>query len=245
MTAPLIGITCHRLPAPSERSAVPQSYIDAVIHVGGAPICIPVGLDHEALHQVYKILDGLLLPGGDDVAPELYGQDRHPTVEGVDSRRDDMEITLARWAVQDDLPVLGICRGIQVLAVATGGTLYQDLPSDWESHLSHDVRDFGRDHLCHSVTVLPDTMLCFAIGCTQSRVNSFHHQAVRDVPPGFIVSARSEDGVIEAIESPQKRFALGVQSHPEGIWKTTAPEYRQLFASFIDAARNGHRARVR
>jgi putative glutamine amidotransferase len=154
----------------------------------------------------------------------------------VDPLRDDLEITMTQWALQDDLPVLGICRGAQVIAVAAGGTLCQHIDDELPSGLPHDVREHGREHLAHRVFVEPGSRLSEALGCTTSTVNSFHHQAVSGVPSGFAVTARSEDGVIEAIEAPSMRFAVGVQCHPEWIWASSAPEYSGLFAAFVAAA---------
>lgn len=238
MSKPVIGISSHANPTSLARSAVVQMYVDAVQAAGGAPVAIPLGLDEASIRAIFERLDGILLPGGDDVAPERYRHERHPMLGMIDEGRDELEITLARWALVDDLPILGICRGIQVLAVAAGGTLYQDLPSEWDAALAHDVRDFGRDHLCHTVTVEDGTHLAEAIACTSAYVNSFHHQAVRDVPDGFIVSARSDDGVVEGIEAPGRGFVVGVQCHPEGMWETTAPQFRGLFHAFVEAARS-------
>lgn len=244
MDKPLIGITAHTLagpilhPAigPLLRSAVGQPYIDAIVAAGGAPIAIPLGLDQEGLGRIYELLDGLLLPGGDDVAPKRYGHEPHPMLGQVDDERDEMELTLARWALRDGLPVLGICRGIQVLAVAAGGTLYQDLPSELAGLQRHDVREFGRDYLTHDITVEPASRLAHCLGSAQTQVNSFHHQAVRDVPPGFVASCWSPDGVIEAIESQTHYFALGVQCHPESLWDSTSPMFKGLFEAFVAAA---------
>lgn len=237
MNRPVIGITSHALHDPLARSAVGQQYIDAIASAGGVPFCIPIGLDIEARRTLYNMLDGLLLPGGDDLGPERYGHSRHPLLGLVDERRDELEISVAQWALADCVPILGICRGIQVLAVAAGGTLYQDVPSELRSAVLHDVREFGRDHLCHTITVHPGSRLHGALGSNTSHVNSFHHQAVRDVPNDFVVSAVSEDGIVEAIESSRHGFAVGVQCHPEGMWRTTAPEFEGLFRAFVDAAR--------
>lgn len=237
MTKPIIGITCHSQSIGLVRSSMVQLYVDAIQGAGGATVGIPLGLDEESLRSILSVLHGVVLPGGDDIAPERYNHDRHARLGAVDDNRDALELGVAIAALADDLPILGICRGIQVLAVAAGGTLYQDIPSEWESTLHHDVREFGRDHLCHTVTITPGTRLADAVGCTSSRVNSFHHQSVRDVPPGFVVTAHSDDGIVEAIEAPEHRFAVGVQSHPEGMWRTTAPEYKGLFSAFVEAAR--------
>ncbi len=233
---PLIGLTCHTVDGPIPRSCVSQSYVDAIVDAGGAPLAIPIGLDLDALATIYGVLNGLLLPGGDDLAPDRYGQEPHPMLGLVDPARDNLELIVSRWALRDDMPILGICRGIQVLAVAAGGSLYQDLPAQLEACMPHDVRAHGRDHLCHDIQITPDTKLARAIGTGRTRVNSFHHQAVLEVPKGFIVSARSEDGVIEGIESTSNRYVVGVQCHPEGMWRTTAPSFRALFAGFVDTA---------
>lgn len=244
MTEPIIGLTCfamqspplHPTFGPGRRSAVNQDYVEAVAAAGGAPICVPLGLGTDALRAIYGQLDALLLPGGDDVAPGRYGQDPHPLLGDVDERRDELELTLASWALEDGLPILGICRGIQVLAVAAGGTLYQDVPSQIGTIRAHDVRDYGRDHRCHEIAIEPGTRLYQAVGTDRIAVNSFHHQAVLDVPQGFVVSARSEDGVVEGIEAPAHDFVVGVQCHPEGMWRTTAPEFAGLFTDFVRAA---------
>jgi putative glutamine amidotransferase len=236
MDRPIIGITCHALQGEIPRSAVGQHYIDAVASAGGAPVCVPIGLPGVALHRVYQALDGLLLSGGDDIAPERFGQARHEHLGLVDEARDEYELTLAEWAMRDDFPTLGICRGVQVLAVAAGGTLYQHLPDQVPSSIAHSVREYGRDHLCHDIELEARSHLAAAVGRCTTRVNSFHHQAVWDVPEGFAVSARAEDGVIEGIESERHRFVVGVQCHPEGMWRTTAPEFANLFRAFVDAA---------
>jgi putative glutamine amidotransferase len=237
MPKPVIGLTCQLFPEPLPRSSVNQQYVDAVAAAGGAPLLIPIGLDREALDRIYGLLDAVLLPGGDDVAPRWYGQQPHPKLGVVSEARDSLELEVASLALRDGLPLLGICRGVQVLAVAKGGNLWQDVPSEYEAALSHDIREHGRDHLCHEIDVEPGSRLQKAIGCTTATVNSFHHQAVRDVPEGFWVTARAGDGIIEAIESRDERFVVGVQCHPEGMWRTTAPEFAGLFEAFVEAAR--------
>lgn len=244
MSKPLIGLTSFTswtVPSSatgtaSARSAVNQSYIDAISAAGGTPILLPIGLDAESLRQVYGLLDGLLLPGGVDVAPRHYAQDPHPGLGEVDEGRDALELDVLDWALADDLPVLGICRGIQVLAVAAGGTLYQDIPSQLPEAARHEVREHGSHHLAHEVNIAPGSRLAAVIGLTHTGVNTFHHQSVQTPPPGFIVSATSPDGIIEAIEAPGHRFTIGVQCHPEGLWNTTVPEFARLFAAFVQAA---------
>src|SRR5436305_2844718 len=146
MVKPLIGMTCHAMHEPFLRSAVNQQYVEAISGAGGAIICIPLGLDEESLDRIYGLLDGLLLPGGDDVNPVRYGHEIQPMLSNFDDLRDELELSLTRRALRDNLPLLGICRGIQLLTVAAGGTLYQDIPSQIERYLRHDIREFGRDY---------------------------------------------------------------------------------------------------
>jgi putative glutamine amidotransferase len=250
--APVIGLTAftstsqasENTPWSVSRSAVNQQYIDAVAHAGGAPILIPVGLDVPVLERIYAVLDGLLLPGGDDVAPHHYGQEPHPNIGLIDHDRDELELTLTTWALRDNLPILGICRGVQVLAVAAGGSLYQDVPSQVDEAHAHDVRLHGRDHLAHEMHIEPGSRLAQAVGRNHALVNTFHHQAILDMPDDFDVTARAPDGVIEAIEARGDQFVVGIQCHPEGIWQTTAPEFGGLFTAFVEAARSRSAAAV-
>ena len=180
---------------------------------------------------------GLLLPGGGDVDPRLYGAGWiHPTVS-IDAERDVLEVALARWAVAIDLPMLGICRGIQVLNVAAGGDLWQDIPAQYPSIVTHlePAADRDRRALLHSVGALPGSLVRRLVGGQTMRVNSIHHQAVRCVARGWQVSALAPDGVVEAIECSGRRFALGVQWHPEELVRD-APTARALFEAFCTAA---------
>lgn len=178
--------------------------------------------------------DGLLLTGGVDVDPALYGEDRHPTVE-TDATRDDYELALARLAIARDLPLLAICRGVQVLNVAAGGSLIQDLPSQHPSATPHAINE-PRNAIAHDVAITPGTCLSALLGQPSAiAVNSRHHQAVKNTAPGFVVSAVSPDGVIEAIERPASPFCVGVQWHPENFWATG--EFSGLFNGLVRAAR--------
>jgi putative glutamine amidotransferase len=181
--------------------------------------------------------DGLLLTGGVDVEPAIYGEDRHPTVE-TDETRDEYELALAREALQRDLPVLAICRGAQVLNVAAGGTLIQDIPSSMPGAAEHQVSQ-PKNAVAHDVHVEAGTGLAQLLERKLDRagtiaVNSRHHQSVKQVAPEFVVSATAPDGVIEAIEKPAAPFCIGVQWHPENFWQTG--EFRELFAGLIGAA---------
>jgi putative glutamine amidotransferase len=235
MVKPVIGVTCVSTSDASPRLGVNQTYIDAVTAAGGVPVCIPAGIDDEVVAQMLPLLDGLLLPGGTDVAPEHYRRQPHPRLRVPDPDRDRLELALTRLALLAGLPILGICRGMQVLAIAGGGALYQDLPSEWGTELRHEVTERGRQYCCHAVQIDPESRLAGALGVTSVSVNSFHHQAVLDVPDGFEITARAPDGLIEGMEKTGPYFAVGVQCHPEEIWTSTAREWRGLFNSFVAA----------
>ena len=216
---PVVGITrCSRV----------EDYVESVKRAGGEPLVLdPTGDPAGTLDRV----DGLLLTGGLDVDPALYGEAPHPTTE-VDAARDRFEIPLSREAVARDLPVFAICRGVQVMNVAAGGTLVQDIPSSIATELTHSI-DVPKDHIAHPVRVTPGTRLAASLGASTA-VNSRHHQAVGRVAPSFVVSAVSADGVVEAIERPESTFCVGVQWHPENFWRTG--EFAGLFEEFVAAA---------
>jgi putative glutamine amidotransferase len=221
---PVVGITrCSRV----------DDYVESVKRAGGEPVVLePTDDPAETLDRV----DALLLSGGLDVDPTQYGEAPHPTTE-VDAARDAFEIPLSRGAVARDMPVFAICRGVQVLNVAAGGTLVQDIPSTVPSELAHSI-DVPKDHFAHAVRVTPGTRLAASLGPSAPletcAVNSRHHQAVGQVAPSFVVSAVSEDGVVEGIERPESTFCVGVQWHPENFWRTG--EFAGLFAEFVAAA---------
>jgi putative glutamine amidotransferase len=237
---PLIGIPSRR-----DRSsrgspvfAQKQTYVEAVKAAGGAPVLIPLNLDDGALRAIYERLDGLLLAGGEDLHPRYYGEAIHEKCGQIDEARDIVELTLTRWALTEGLPIFAICRGIQVLNVAEGGTLYQDIASQVPGSLKHDCwPDHPRNYLAHQVTVNGDSLMAAILGHRQIGVNSSHHQAVKDLAPRFRVVARATDGLIEAIEGHDHPFALGVQWHPEDLVED-APPMRRLFEEFVSAARS-------
>jgi putative glutamine amidotransferase len=209
----------------------------AALHAAGADVreLTPA---HDGLPQALDTCDGLLLTGGVDVDPSRYGDpERHPATE-VDPARDAYELALAREALARDLPLFAICRGVQVLNVAAGGTLIQDVPSQHPGALVHSVEETPQT-IAHPVCVEAGTRLRELLGTRADEhgsvsVNSRHHQALKSVAPGFVVSARAADGVIEAIERPQARFCIGVQWHPENFWRTG--EFSALFAALVNAA---------
>ncbi|MDQ1301239.1 MAG: putative glutamine amidotransferase [Chloroflexota bacterium] len=239
---PLIGIPAASLdPAPNPGARYFQfsgNYPAALAASGALPVIIPLGLPEDLLRELFERLDGLLLAGGVDVAPEEYGETPHPKLGNVDRARDVTELTVARWALAADLPILGICRGIQTLNVAAGGSLYQDLAAQFPNASCHTFtpRESPWERPTHHVDVAAGSRLAAILGTERLAVNSFHHQAVKQPAPGFIPTARADDGVVEGVEDPARRFVVGVQWHPEGMFQTD-PLARQLFAAFVEAAR--------
>jgi putative glutamine amidotransferase len=243
---PLIGITCATHTTGSGRPlfGLYQSYVGAVASAGGAPVLIPSlgSTELESLRSLLESLDGLLLPGGADIEPSAYGAAPHPKLGGIDTPLDETELQLARWALTEEIPVLGICRGQQVLNVAAGGTLYQDIPSELPGALTHRLEP--RDAIAHDIQVEADSRLADLLGATDVPVNSLHHQSVRDVAAGFEVVARASDGVIEGLECPGHPFAVSVQFHPEELVLGHEPSQR-LFTRFIAEIVSRMRPRTR
>jgi putative glutamine amidotransferase len=226
---PLIAITaCRKL----------EDYRQAVLHVGGD---VRIVEPASALDQALGDAGGLMLTGGDDVAPDRYGESKHPAVIEVEPERDEFEIALVQEARRRNLPIFAICRGVQVLNVAFGGSLVQDIPSQVTGALQHKlaVPPHQSYALAHEVWFEKDSLLGSLLKDRLSdgdscEVNSRHHQAVKQVASGFRVTATAPDGVIEAIEDPAARFCLGVQWHPENFWRTG--EFRSLFEGFVQAS---------
>ncbi len=226
---PTIGITaCRKL----------EDYRQSVLHVGGEVRVIDSAMRAE---DALAGVDGLLLTGGGDIDPIQYGEAPHATYSAAEPGRDAFELLLVSLARQQGLPIFAICRGIQVLNVACGGTLVQDIPSQVPGALSHrlEVPPHQPMELAHEIWIDKDSLLSTIMrerlgDADTCDVNSRHHQAVRQVAPGFVISATAPDGVVEAIEDPKARFCLGVQWHPENFFRTG--EFRPLFEAFLGAA---------
>jgi putative glutamine amidotransferase len=216
-------------------------YYQAAAAAGGAPVMIPLFDDDPAtLRALYDRLDGILLAGGVDMDPCTFGDVPHPKLGRTDPARDAVEIALARWAVDDRKPILGLCRGLQVMNVALGGTLFQDIEAQVPGAIKHDyfpTAGFERDHAAHQIAIADGSRLAAAFGVPDVTVNSMHHQAVREVAPALHVSARAPDGLIEAVESGTDHFLVGVQWHPE-MFEQSDPRTRRLFSDFIAAAQH-------
>jgi putative glutamine amidotransferase len=236
-TKPVIGITTEVADArighwDLEWSLVPTDYVRAVQDAGGRPLLVP---PDEAIEDTLEVLDGIIFSGGGDIDPGAYGQEPHPETKGVQPERDGAELPLLTAALERDMPVLAVCRGSQVLNVARGGDLHQHLP-EVVGHEDH--KHTPGEYADHDVDVVPQTRLGTLLG-DRAPVKSHHHQGFGRVGAGLIEAAHAEDGTVEALEDPSKRFALGVLWHPE------AGEDRKLFEALVAAAReyrSGRRA---
>ncbi len=231
-----IGITLHPTSSPdrAELDRLAAQIADGVVAAGGEPVLIAPDLDDESLYAHFCAVDGLILSGGGDVDPSLYGETPMPKVSGVDAQRDRTEIMLARWALAERKPLFGICRGLQLLNVACGGALYQDV-SEHDGALHHAYYpDFPHDFLAHSIAIAPESRLAALLGETRAQVNSLHHQACRAVAPTLHVTALAPDGIVEAVEIPDHPFALAVQWHPEAL--PDAAESKALFSALVAAS---------
>ena len=231
---PRIGITGGPGSRDPEHFTLRDDYVRAVEKAGGLPLVLVPG-DAADAPDLLASVDGLVVTGGGDVDPALYGQEPHPKLDPAPPGRDTFEIALVCEALRQDRPLLAICRGHQVLNVATGGTLIQDIPSLTIGAGLHDP-DRERWEPAHDVSVLPGTRLREILGRDRVAVNSFHHQAVQRLGEGLVASAWSEpDGLVEAVEAPERRFVLGVQWHPESFWDHGGA-FQPLFEALARAA---------
>jgi putative glutamine amidotransferase len=241
MAQPVIGLTAsidHRSPAFGETYSLTRKYADGVLQAGGVPVIVPLNLDAAALRAMLDRLDGVLLSGGGDIDPALFGEEAHPATCEIEPERDHLELTLARWVVESDMPCLAICRGIQVLNVALGGSLVQDIPTQVPAALPHsfDRQMTPRDFVAHTVKIDPGSQLARVMRRETARTNSWHHQSIRQAAEQLRVSAVAPDGVIEAVEVPGRRFVIGVQWHPEWLFEDYQ-EQRRLFEELVKACR--------
>ena len=237
---PLIGVPMGR-----ERSQrffglpmyiMNQTYVRELEKRGALPVLIPLNMSEATLRGTFERLDGLFLPGGEDIDPSNYGEERHDQLGPVDKERDRTELSLTRWAIEWGMPVLGVCRGVQVINVACGGALYQDLHSQAAELDKHDFYPpkFERFRVSHDVRIEPDSRLAQALGHVHE-INSMHHQGIKRLGYGLRVVATAPDGLPEALECPALPFVLGVQWHPEELAKTD-PHSADLFTRFVWAS---------
>lgn len=236
-TSPLIAITAGtRIDAGTRRVRLNAAYVAAVERAGGVPLVVPPLARVDDAARLLDAVRGLVLTGGEDVEPARYGAAPHPALGATNPVRDATEVALATLARDRAIPTLGICRGIQLLNVAFGGSLVQDIPSERTGALAHDHPDRARDAIVHDIQVEPGSRLAAAMGPAARRVNSLHHQAVDRVAEGFRATAWAGDGVIEAIEAPGEAWwMLAVQWHPEDL-EETSPGDQRLFAALVARA---------
>jgi putative glutamine amidotransferase len=244
ITKPIIACTMYRKDDPPQGSMLPKmaltsAYLQAIIQARGIPIMLPLGLAEADLMTVLAHADGILLPGGGDMHPRYYDEPMSDQIKSLDEDRDRIEWLVTKYAVEQEVPLLAICRGIQVLNVALGGSLWADIPSQMPGGMNHDF-DKGHppDYLAHDVVVEPGTLLAEVLGATETAVNSLHHQGIKDLAPELCSSAVSPDGLIEGVEIPGHPFAVGVQWHPEWMVNESAAMVN-LFDRFVKAASNG------
>jgi putative glutamine amidotransferase len=250
---PIVGIPAQSLQAidriPEDLPpswVMNQRYYEACAQSGAAPFMVPL-LDEDpgALRALYDALDGIFLAGGVDVDPASYGEERDERCGRTDLARDRVELAFAKWAIHEGKPLLGVCRGMQVVNVATGGTLLQDCAAHWKDAVKHDFfpgQGYPREHLAHGVTLAPGSRLAEAFGAGHARVNSMHHQGILRLGDGLRATAWAPDGLIEAVEGQDgTTFLAAVQWHPEVLIDSDAGTAR-LFGGFVEACR-AYRAR--
>ena len=239
---PLIGLTCCSDRGPDWIPHASEQYLDflfrdyqrGVEFSGGIPVLIPIVKDLSTIKALLGRIDGLILTGGPDVSTRFYGQEPKIGIREMDYERDLIEIEAAKEAKRRSIPLLGICRGIQLIAVAFGGTLYQDISRELPESLDHSQKAPKRIN-SHKVQVNTKSILFEILKEETLWVNSNHHQAIKALPPGFLATATASDGIIEAIEEPRERFLIGVQWHPEGTWIHDKAS-QNLFAALVKSA---------
>lgn len=228
MKQPIIGITPKTF---SEHDiGIRQLYMERILAVGGLPLLLPLTENTALIEQLVSVCDGILLSGGVDICPEIFGEPIHSYCGQIDDKRDAFELSLTHLALEADLPILGICRGVQLLNVALGGSLYQDIPSQLENTVCHHAQSGTAYHAVSVFSALYDIL-----GCESINVNSFHHQSVKALGKGLAITAMTEDDVVEGICLPDRKFVHGVQWHPELL---TDDNSSLIFESFVRTAQN-------
>ena len=233
MRKPIIGVT-PSVDEEKNRCLVQPGYLESIDRAGGLPLMLPLTDREEDIARFIGICDGFLFVGGPDIEPWRYGQELLPECGPQNIRRDAMEWKLMEAALAADKPVLGVCRGIQVLNAVLGGTLYQDIPSQYETELSHQMPEPPYNRIAHPFRVVEGTPLAELPAA--EGVNSRHHQAVLDLAPGLEIMAYGTDGIVEAVRMPEKRFVWAVQWHPEAFWEEEGMNL-ELFRRFVEAAK--------
>ncbi|MBW8012007.1 MAG: gamma-glutamyl-gamma-aminobutyrate hydrolase family protein [Chloroflexi bacterium] len=239
MPAPLIGISTRNTTSETYKIPLissPRSYIEALSKAGALPVLIPLGLPENQLKELITSLDAVVFTGGGDIETELFIGEDHPEVTGVDKERDNMELQLVHDVLETQMLFLAICRGIQVLNVAMGGTLYTHIADQLPGAVEHTFfPGYPWDHMAHTVQLEEGSRLAEIVDTQTLPVNSLHHQGVRELASGLRATGYSPDGLVEAAELPEHPFGLAVQWHPE--WLPDDPKMQALFSTFVEAAR--------
>ncbi len=231
---PVIGISATTY---ETSASAPITYINSIKRAGGVPLVIPMTTSEEEIAIILNTVDAIVMTGGEDICPSYYGEEPIRAQGEIVPIRDEFDYKLIKMAVNKGLPVLGICRGLQIMNVAFGGTLYQDFPSqNKESYIKHNQKA-PRDYGTHSITIDSNSLLYQLLGVSKTYVNSYHHQAIKDLAPGFKISARSADGIVEAIEMTRNDLVLGVQFHPEGFVNSGDDFFLAIFEHLVDKAK--------
>ncbi|WP_342560374.1 gamma-glutamyl-gamma-aminobutyrate hydrolase family protein [Psychrobacillus sp. FSL W7-1457] len=217
--------------------SVPTDNIHAVTRFGGVPIVLP-NMETELIDSIANLIDGLLLTGGGDIDPTLFGEEPHRSLGSIVPERDEFEVELIKKMLEQNKPILGLCRGAQIMSIAAGGDMYQDIYGQIETTLLQHDQKAPRTHASHFVQLGEGTVLKHIIGKDRIKVNSFHHQAVRKIPQGYQISGIASDGIIEAFESQHHSFVIGIQWHPECLVTTGDDSSEAIFKGFIEACKN-------
>lgn len=231
---PMIGVT---LDWEKGVYQINETYIKAIIEAGGIPVCLPY-VEEEDGDKIIQAIDGLLLTGGGDIHPFFFGEEPKPKLGRVITKRDEREIQWTKLALQRNIPILGICRGLQILNVALGGTIYQDIYAEYKGERLLHTQTCQRNEASHFVTLQENSKLKQILKAAKIQVNSFHHQAINEVANDLEVVGTASDGIIEAVEHKTSPFCIGVQWHPEAFAIEGIEQSKTLFQAFIEACKN-------
>ncbi len=232
MQPPLIGITAKREENKHTQIILNEYYTQSILSNGGLPVILPTGMPGNKAELAAIKLDGILISGGGDLEPATYHGSPHAKISGLDPARDELELSLVHACLKHRIPLFGICRGLQVINVAMGGSLYADITDQYSRQIDHSTKQF--DLYAHTVDLLPDTHLAEITNARELRVNSLHHQAIRELAPGLKAVAHAPDGLMEAVEGTGGNYLLAVQWHPEAL--AADPAAQAIFSDFVHAA---------
>lgn len=243
MPKPLIGITAGEIentqkPWAPYTHGQSYTYIEAIVHAGGVPVILPITGDEAVRRELYNRCDGILLAGGNDIEPGRYGHHTHPQTHDISRFRDEQEFALLKLVLGGRKPLLAICRGMQLLNVGLGGTLYQHVPEQVAGAQNHEASNTEKDvaHMAHHLRLLPESKLAALLGAAPLPTNTHHHQAVDTIGQGLVATAWAEDGVIEGLELAGDQFVVAVQSHPEALEAGVERRWARLFEAFVTEA---------